>query len=394
MPDSTLYLPALLTLIPALWWIVSWVSVHFFLTSKSSLISVESAEPCEALSLFKPLPPFKNHQERQRFARSLESFARQLLPGDEMLILGEKNDETFWQQQANEWIKFRPGLSIRFFVPPPDNQPHHHNPKIQAMALLAPQATYSLWWWSDADILIPEGELMRIRAEFAHSSAILQTQAYMVPSVRRKEDWLDAMFIHLELLPGLTLLSRKKNVGFACGGSLLFRKTDFEKRVAWNELGAELADDYFLGQKMHPVRLGRTLMETESGEEGLISSWLHYLRWEKTLRWCQPTGFAGLFFLQPTWLSLTGWLLGMPGYSAFLLWVWLMVLEASWASMLFRHLNIQTTLAVFWVSPLWSAVRSATWLLCWFPIAIHWSGIKWWKSKAVSVSSPKIISHE
>jgi ceramide glucosyltransferase len=384
MLTSELIVTAVLVFIPAFWWLISWLSVTCFLAPRVQVAFTGKVEP---LTLFKPIPPLRNDEERQRYADSIESFSKQMLNEDEILIRCEKEGELFWREKASDWERASPGLVVRVFVSLPENQLNHTNPKINAMAALAPHAARELWWWSDADITVPQGEVDRIRSEVAQSPVALQTQAYVIPRICRVEDWLDAMFVHVELLPGLTLLSGKKSVNFACGGSLLFRKEHFEKKVDWEELGAELADDYFLGQKMQPVRLGRSLMQTQSGELGIISSWLHYFRWQKTVRWCQPAGFAGLFFLQPVWLALVAWCCHVPGPMVLGLIIFLLILEAIWVHLLFRKLRILTPYSVFWVSPLWSVVRSATWLLCWFPLAVSWSGIKWWKSKARSVSS-------
>ncbi|MDZ4789339.1 MAG: glycosyltransferase [Blastochloris sp.] len=372
----------LLLIIPVVWWLIASWSVALFLNTKSLDQTSTSFEP---LSLFKPLPPLKNIPDCQRYAQSLESFVKQLCQGDEVLILVHQDQETFWRDKVNFWEGSQPGISIKLFVNQLEHEAKHTNPKIDAMALLAPHASHNLWWWSDADITVPLGEVQIIRNEFEQSQVALQTQAYLIPTICRTEDWLDALFVHIELLPGLTLLSRKKEVNFACGGSLLFRKDVFEERVKWDELGAEIADDYFLGKKMQPVRLGRSLMCTQSGEEGLFFSWCHYFRWQKTVRWCQPAGFTALFFLQPLGLTLLAGLLGLGGWMLGGFLLLLLLLEACWVTHLFRKLNIYSGLSVFWISPLWSFVRFVTWLLCWFPLAVSWYDIKWWKSKASSV---------
>lgn len=384
MSRADLILSASVVVIPLFWWIISWCSVRLFL---NSVPESPTHVPPESLSLFKPLPPLRNPEERQRYAESIASFASQLRGRDEVLILGEKQDEEFWKEQAEGWRGDVPGLEVKVLVPCAEKAPQHTNPKIKGMAVLAQQATRDLWWWSDADITVPQGEVERIRAEFTSSAPALQTQAYVIPVIGRPEDWLDAMFVHIELLPGLTFLSRKKRVNFACGGSLLFHRRTFEERVEWEELGSQLADDNYLGRKLRPVRLGRSLMQTRSGEEGLVESWLHYFRWQKTVRWCEPAGFAGLFFLQPSWLALGACCISLSISAAAIVWVLLLLLEAAWVSLIFRRLGIRGASAVFWVTPIWSVVRSATWLLCWFPLAVHWSGIKWWKSKAASVNS-------
>lgn len=373
----------LFLLAPALiWWSVSFLSVLSFLKQRPLAQPKKSLEP---LSLFKPLPPFKNEEQLTRIVNCLESFIDQLLPQDEILFYCQIEEQGYWLEKAKIWEERVKGLRCKVIVSYPRNQKNFANLKVSALSELAPHATQALWWWSDADITAPEGTVSRLREEFSEMSATLLTAPYVLPCVEKSSDWLDAFFIHAELLPGITYLAKKKQIKFACGASLLFYKQDFLEKISWEKLGAALADDHFLGQHLGSVQLSNCLMQTEPSEVTMPASWAHYLRWQKTVRWCQPAGFAGLLILQPFWLTVLAWGLGCPFIYVFGFMILLFFLEALWVSLVFKKLKITTTSSVFWVAPLWSITRSVTWLLCWLPLPVYWCGKKWCKPFVKSI---------
>lgn len=373
----------LFLLAPALiWWSISFLSVSSFLKQPPLTPTKKKLEP---LSLFKPLPPFKSEEQVARIVKCIESFIDQLLPQDEVLFLCQIRDQDYWLEKARIWEERVSGLRCKIIVSYPKNQKNYANPKISALSELAPHATHELWWWSDADITAPCGAVSTLRQEFLETSAPLLTAPYILPSVGKNSDWLDAFFIHAELLPGITFLAKKKHIKFACGASLLFYKKDFINKIRWDELGAAIADDHFLGQHLGSVQLSKCLMQTEPSEETTQASWAHYLRWQKTVRWCQPLGFAGLLLMQPLWLAILALGLGCPFIHVCGFMVLLLFLEALWVTLLFKNLKITTIHSVFWIAPVWSITRSVTWLLCWLPLPVHWSGKKWCKPYIKSV---------
>ncbi len=372
----------LLILPPLFWWILSLLSARSFLKRISPSRSLSSLPPLPPLTLFKPLPPDLNTLQKTIHIQAIHSFAQQLHSHDELLILCPRKDLSEWQSITRAWQTHADAPSIRVF---PETKDHliYANPKINALAQLAPHATHSLWWWSDADITLPPQSADGIRHEFALSHATLQTQAYLIPRVSRPEDFLDACFIHLELFPGLALLSRK-NPRVACGGSLLFHKDSLGKALSWEALGGAFADDNLMGRTLQPVYFGTTFIHTQSTDISLWKSWLHYFRWQKTIRWCQPFGFLGLFVLQPWLLFAFSLLLPFPLWASGLLFFCLLAMETLWAGALFFLLGVFPRSIVL-LSPLWSLLRSIAWILCWLPIPVVWSGKKWLKPRAQEV---------
>src|SRR5262249_50757332 len=152
---------------------------------------------------------------------------------------------------------------------------------------------------------------------------------YVVREISAAPMMWEMLFANLEMLPGVLAVRRFGRAKFGLGAGLLFHAETFRKKVAWKELGARLADDNALGNFLGPVRVSATTLETFSSETNSREAFEHYLRWQKTIRWCRPDGFAGLLVILPA----AGWLAGMLVWPATALGGLLTVLvfEGVWA---------------------------------------------------------------
>jgi ceramide glucosyltransferase len=189
---------------------------------------------------------------------------------------------------------------------------------------------------------------------------------------------LDALFVDVEFFPGVLLLGARGPVAFALGSATLFHAGDFRQRADWEKLGSTLADDNELGRQLQPVGVSRWVVETLPLKRNLADALAHYLRWHKTVRWCEPLGYAGQAFVLP----LMGWLAAAvvfgaaaaPGTAVTIL------LESTMALALCRRAGCRIPAAWLLLFTLWPAVRMATWFLSWLPTPVVWSGCKnrWW----------------
>jgi ceramide glucosyltransferase len=176
------------------------------------------------------------------------------------------------------------------------------------------------------------------------------------------------------------LCGRLNVVRFGFGACLFFSAKVFRKKITWAALGARIADDYLLGKTLQPARLSQVTLETLAAEKEWPDAVQHYLRWQKTVRWCQPWGFAGQLIILPFlgWLgyaladpaSPTGWLgLGVVA-----------TMEAAAALALCRVIGCRTTPRQKCVAWMWSLLRSFTWVACWFPwpVTFRSQSRRWW----------------
>jgi len=359
-----------------LWWIVSWsvVRAHAGATVPVERNRAVDAPEPRLLTVFKPLPqlhaaPFDG--------RGIESFLAQLDEDAELLLGVHEVDRA----QVEPWLARaqRQFSHARLRVIWRTEPCAMRNPKVAWLKILAPHAKGELWLWSDADIYAPSGYLGTAREEHATSGAHLLTSPYVVRDIESGPAVLDALYVNVEFFPGVLFLRGLGPVDFGLGAAMLFARADFDRNVDWTELGAALADDFVLGQKLQPVRIGRAELETHAA----IASWgeaiRHYLRWSKTVRWNRPGGTAARLIVLP----MLGWLafvMCRPD-SAFA-WMGLAVmmqLDVLAATLICRRIGCRVGLRDLPALELWSIGRAAAWLVCWLPWPVVWSRRSWWR---------------
>jgi hypothetical protein len=355
------------------WWVISW-----------RLVPAEEATPDEefpeekdasrfpSLTIFKPLPPLHG----QAFdPAGLESFLAQMDLQTELLLgLHEKDLATFepWLTRMRELFP-----EVRWRVVWRTAAGDLRNPKIAWLKILAPHATGDLWLWSDADIAVPPGFLRAAREEYAAAGARMITWSYIVGGIDTAPALLDALYVNVEFLPGVMLLRGRGPVDFGLGAAMLFSRRDFERNVNWKELGAALADDFVLGQKLKPVRIGRDVLTTVADVVTWRAALLHYLRWSKTVRWNRPGGTLARIVVLPVlgWLVIVlaqpEWLVGWLGLIGIVLG------DSLAAALICRRVGCRLRARDFALLPLWSIGRVLVWLACWLPWPVVWRGDVW-----------------
>jgi ceramide glucosyltransferase len=324
-----------------------------------------------SITVFKPLPPVEGEEERGELARGIESFISQLRPEDEIVLGVNKESVAGWEKHFARWRANWPTARIQVVRQEVPKQ--HANPKIAWLEVLAKSARGEYWLWSDADVTAPPGFLQEAAALVSSSNHAV-TAAYVVRRVHDSRGVLDALFVNVEFLPGAMLLDWLGQRDFGYGAVMLFRAETFQSKVSWQELGAALADDHELGRRLQPVVLCPTLVETFTRPRGWSGAWQHYYRWQKTVRWCQPAGFAALLVVLPG-LGWASAVLTSGGANVFLFglagqWVIEILVAALACGIVGCRLPPRTWAGVM----LWPFARALTWIAVWLPLPAIWSG--------------------
>ncbi len=361
------------------WWMIAW-----FLVARDRAKVRPAAAPAEVprmLSIFKPLPPL-DARGMAPFALGIESFMAELDAGSELLLGIHEADRAVTESFLARWrVKYPQARLKVVYRHEPDDVA---NPKIAWQRVLANRAEGELWLWSDADIVVPPGFLARARAEYAAANAALLTFPYAVRDLPAPAALYEALFVNTEFLPGVLLLREKGVVDFGLGAGLLFQRDDFHRRVDWDDLGAELADDFFLGQKLGPVQVSHQAVTTVVGSSTWREALLHDLRWTKTIRWNRPAGSLGRIVAMP----VLGWLIYALCRPAEI---------SGWEGLfIMMQADVIFALAICWQAgcaltwrnlpalEAWSLWRVVLWLAGWLPCAVFWSGKRWCAPRAVS----------
>jgi ceramide glucosyltransferase len=357
-----------------LWWSVAWWLVRTD-TTQSATPEGGVREP---VTVFKPLPPL-GADGWEPFAPGLRSFAAQMEPGDQMLVGVHAKDgaeaETFFASLRSTHSHARIDLVCRAEV---DTLA---NPKIAWQVVLAPHASHPLWLWSDADIILPPGALSAMQAELRPPFRLV-TWPYAVRRAASSPALLETLFVNAEFLPGVLLLRRFGPVDFALGAGMLFRREEFTQAVTWEELGACLADDFHLGQKLQPVRIGPTTLETVASDATWKQAVAHDVRWSKTVRWTRPGGSIARILVLP----VAGWLVAVVLHPR-QAWSWtglvlMLQVDALAAWMVCRALGCRLQAKHVILLEMWGFWRVALWMLCWLPGPVSWHGRSWRPNQA------------
>lgn len=356
------------------WWLVSWRLVN-----GNAALSLYKGESCaderaiRTLTVFKPLPPLGAGEFDPR---GLESFIAQLGERSELLLGAHEADRARIEPWIERMERIHPRSKLRaIWRDEPDSVA---NPKVAWLKILAPHAAGELWLWSDADIVAPAGFLRAAQAEYEAAGARMLTWPYLMREVAHLPALLDVLYVNTEFFPGVLLLRKLGPVDFGLGAAMLFARGDFEQSVTWPELGAALADDFVLGQRLSPARVGHAVLATCADVKTWRAGFLHYLRWNKTVRWNRPLGTAARIMVLPA-LGWMAWIACRPadpfgwlGLAA------MMQMDVFFAVSICRRIGCRLRGRDVAVAELWSLGRAIVWLMCWLPWPVVWRGRSWW----------------
>jgi ceramide glucosyltransferase len=355
-----------------IWWLIS---LRLVIQAKRQIEAIPPLDPggIPFVSIFKPLPPL-GVEGLADLEKGLMSFVVQLDERSELLLGVQEADRgrlaLFLEKIATRF----PAAKVKVMAR--ETPDHHANPKISWQEVLAGAAEGELWLWSDADIVAPGGLVAALRAEFLEQDGML-TVPYVVAETKTTPSLLDALFVNAELYPGILFLRARGPVDFGLGAAMLFRREDFLRKVNWQELGAYLADDFYLGQKLKPVRLSTHRLVTVAAEKTWLSAVRHYFRWHKTIRWNRPLGVASRLLVMP----LAGWtsmLFLRPSHA----WVWVgwaIVWQIDVAAAAILCLLAGCSLRWSYLPFIegWAWGRLFVWVACWLPGPVRWGSTRW-----------------
>ena len=374
--------------VSAVWWLIAIILVH---ATRRIQLSVELplGMSSPSLTIFKPLPSVPDVETRDALAACIASFLAQLDESTELVVGVPEEQAGQWAPVLREWANRYSRVQLRPVIRATPGQ--RANPKVAWLEVLAPEAGGELWLWSDADVVAPPGflaQLLRVLALNPTAGAV--TAPYGIRFTAHASGWLDALFVNMEFLPGALLLGRLGPVPLAFGAAVLFRAEDFRRRISWDDLGASLADDHETGRRLAPVVVSRQIAETCALESRLGPALRHVYRWQKTIRWCRPGGFAALVVILPLfgWVALCTMTPGNP-----VPWVGLAAqyaLESGVASVLLSRVGFRGPPAGALAVLAWPALRALVWFAAWLPIPVTWGAAEAWNRPT---RRPRMESH-
>jgi ceramide glucosyltransferase len=234
---------------------------------------------------------------------------------------------------------------------------------------------------SDSEVILPDGFLDALRAEWQTEALAALTTAYRFVNLVSWPQRCDAMGVLIGLWPGIALVRRYGSVGFTLGACTLFHRDSLAAIGGWEAFGNELAEDQQLGERLvksgQRIHLSRQIATLDCDAMSWGDYWRHQRRVAITYRAANPAGFAGVLFTFGPVFGILGVLI---------LWSDPWMLAAAGLAFVARAWRVGRSLRLldfpvpgaFFALAIASSVEALCWLLSWFSTRVWWSG-RWWR---------------
>lgn len=180
-----------------------------------------------------------------------------------------------------------------------DEREHGQNLKVGNLLNMMSAARHGVIVIADSDMRVERDYLARVAAPFADPAVGAVTCLYRATPAGPLSSTLGAMFINAWFFPSVLVALSFQELRFCFGATMAARREALEAIGGLEALTPYLADDYMLGdlisRRGYQVRLAPCVVECVVCEPTLSSLFAHELRWARTVRACQPAGYAFSF---------------------------------------------------------------------------------------------------
>ena len=269
----------------------------------------------------------------------------------------------------------RPGLDIDVVV---SDGRLGCNPKINNITNAYPLAKHGLLLLSDSDIRVSPDFLRRCVAPMADPKVGLVTCFYRCAEAHGLWGALEELCVNAHFLPQ-ALLAGAAGLRFAMGAATLVRRPVFDRAGGFGALADHLADDFALGTMVeragYRIEFADVMVESVPPNTPRFSEiFRHQVRWQRTVRLCNPAGYCGSFLLHGFSLAtltllIFGWDPRLAALAAGLLFT-----KALATAAIQRLGGQRQRLAALACLPLSEWLSFGAWLSGFAPGAVLWRG--------------------
>jgi ceramide glucosyltransferase len=309
---------------------------------------------------------------------SLRSHCLQDYPNFE-IIFGVRDPDDPVVPAVERLIREFPSVSIKLVVCP---RTSGMNLKVSNLLQMLPAARYEHLLINDSDIRVEQDYLRRAIAPLEDSRVGLVTCLFKGVAGNTLGSKLEAISIAADFIPGVLCATQlKRQLDFAMGSTLAFRRSTLDAIGGLEPLSDHLADDYELGNRTFKagldVKLADCIPEHCLPEYSLAEFFEHQLRWVRTVRSARPRGYAGLILTFVIPWSLVG-VFAAPGTALpWILFSAAVVLRFAVALVFERFiLNYRSGLRDLWLLPFRDCLALVIWIWCYLGKTVIWRGKK------------------
>jgi ceramide glucosyltransferase len=288
--------------------IAATVLVRRFARDRASPIPVGAP----AVTILKPL-----HGDEPGLFDNLRSFCTQDYRGDIQIVFGVQDPHDGAIAVVERLRKLQPGGDVDLVI---DTSAHGVNRKVSNLVNMAPRIRHEIIVLADSDMRVEPDYLSRVIAALEEPGVAAVTCLYYGVAITGTWARLGALLINAHFLPSVV-------VGLALGRARpCFGSTIALRREALAEIGGFkpfadcLADDYAIGAALRTrgctIAIPRFAIAHICTEMSLRDLWRHQLRWARTVRSIDPSGYAGSLVSHALAWALIAALLGAGSTAA------------------------------------------------------------------------------
>lgn len=252
------------------------------------------------------------------------------------------------------------------------------NLKVCNLVNVLPLARGDILVISDSDTVASPDYLEEIVGALAHPNVGLVTVAYRGEGAASAAAALESLGLSASFFPSVALAIAFVSPGFALGSTIAVRRETLDRMEGLEPLSDYLADDFQVGRRVRDlglrVHFARAVLGIRLPDTPLREVLRHRLRGARTMRICQPAGYAAAVLTHGSvWCGLLAATHGFRG-PALTLWLgqqllhWVSTLQASYV------LGCRDTRRWLWMLPVSDLVEFGLWTASWMGSTVTWRG--------------------
>jgi len=220
---------------------------------------------------------------------------------------------------------------------------------------------------SDSDIRATGDYLKRMIAPLRDDPAAgASTALYRIENAASVGGMIEALAVEATFAPGVLVAATFSPLRFAFGASIAVRRANFIESGGFAAIEDYLADDYQIGHRI--FKLGKRVVlapyvaaiyiEPKQSVRGTIA---HLIRWNRTIRVCQPAGYFFSLLGNPVIWALAGAAL-VPAASGGAVLSVVLATRIVTAAVVAACLGSRRGIVRAVLSPLWDVLSALLWL--------------------------------
>lgn len=235
---------------------------------------------------------------------------------------------------------------------------------------------------SDSDTRVTRNYLKYMIAPMRNDQSVgAVTSLYKVENVSSLGALIEALAVESTFVPGVLVASTFSDLKYAFGASIALRRSELSKSGGFSAVEEYLADDYKIGNIIYKrgkrVILSSYVVTIIVPKQNLRNTLGHLVRWNRTIRVCEPTGyFFSILSYSTLWAVVAFAIIGVGPIG------WMVLGGNSMIRILTAAVvaaSIESSRGVIRAifAPIWDLLSSFLWLSGLVGNRITWRGVKY-----------------